>query len=148
MDQLLKLAEFYALQRVIGPYAPFNALGKLKIFLVLFIALFCLIGLSFLLVGYYMWLHSEYQPPEATMIFGFSMMILTLFMIILLMVITNHKEKKKAQTREKVKQDVTDLLYLIDEKLRENNPVKNHPTASVLTSCLCGFMAGERVKRA
>ena len=146
MDSILKLAEFYALQRVIGPYAPFNALGKVKIALALFIAVFSLIGLSFTLVGYYMWLHTVFAQPEALMIFGASLLVLTAIMIITLSLINSIKEKRKQEMHDKVKADITSFLYLVDEKLRENNPVKNHPTATVLTSALCGFVAGERVK--
>ena len=146
MDALFKLAEFYVLQRVIGPYAPFNSLGKAKIFLGIFIVLFSLIGLGFTLVGYYMWLHSEIAAPEAKMIFGATMLVLTIVMIGMISYIQTIREKRQARAREQMKSEITDLLYLVDRKLSENNPVKNHPTASVITSALCGYMAGERVQ--
>ena len=144
MDALLKLAEFAVLQRVIGPYAPFNSLGKVKILLALFIVIFSLVGLVFTLVGYYQWLHLVLADPHALMVFGFTLLILSVLMIFGFMYAQSVKEKKQREVREKVKNEITDVLMLIEQKFQENNPVKSHPAASIITSALCGYALGEK----
>tara|TARA_B100001750_G_scaffold246248_1_gene267969 strand:+ start:2241 stop:2687 length:447 start_codon:yes stop_codon:yes gene_type:complete len=147
MDALLKLAEFAVLQRVIGPYAPFNTLGKVKLFLALFIIIFTLTGLTFSLVGYYFWLNAILAQPQALMIFGASLMVLSVLMICGYMYAQIIKERKKAQMRNKVKDEITEALLLIDQKFQEHNPVQSHPAASIITSALCGYALGEKAVR-
>ena len=57
------------------------------------------------------------------------------------------KEKKKAQMRNKVKDEITEALLLIDQKFQEHNPVQSHPAASIITSALCGYALGEKAVR-
>ena len=148
MDILLKLAEFAFVQKIIGPYAPLNTLGKAKMFLALFIILFSLIGLTFTLVGYYFWLHTVVPQPEALMLFGATMIILTVLMICGLMYVQSVRDKRKKEMFDKVKAEITEALLLIDQKFQEHNPVQEHPAASIITSAICGYAVGERaVKR-
>lgn len=144
MDALTKIAEMMLIQRVMGPYAPLNAIGKLKIVLAVLIGLFAFMALIFLLVGYYMWLEANYQLPQAMMLFGASVLALSIVMMAVFHVLEKVKDKKKQQFREKVQMEITEILLLVDQKIHENNPVENHPMASIITSALCGYAVGEK----
>ena len=85
-------------------------MGKAKIALALFIVLFSLIGLGFFLVGFAMWLYAEFTQPEATMIFGAALLVLTILMICTISYINSVKERRKAETREKVKAEIKDAV--------------------------------------
>ncbi len=145
MEQVLKLAEGYIVQRIMNNHAPLSHAKTVGAGLVIFVAFMVLLGGCMSLAGFYMWLETIMPTYMALAVMGGVLIAISIFMVLVYAFFQRIKLRKMQQARDKVVEDVRAGIKLLDYELSEIELIRQNPKSVAFLSVILGYLIVNKV---
>ena len=144
MEQVLRLAENYMMQRVVGANAPLTHVNK-AVMIGAFIALIVGLGaIGFILFGVFDLLMQTLPLYEASMVFGAILLVLSVLIVLSLCMMVSMKKQKIRNTQQNIKDEIFLNFKLAEQELRDLEFFDKNPKTFVALATLAGYILGDR----
>jgi hypothetical protein len=145
MEQVLKLAENYMIQRVVSDHSPLTHANKAALSLSIFGSILGVVALGFILFGTLLWLHQNMPPYEAYIIFGVLLLVISIISFLIIGFIQWQKRKKTLAFKNQIRDEALLTLKLAEAEIKDLQILENHPKTCVALASLAGFIIAEKV---
>jgi len=146
MEQVLKLAENYVIQRVMSNHAPLTHANKISMVLPALIGITSIVGLILCLSGLYIWLSTIMSLHSALSVMGGVFFSLSVLMVISLICFNRIKAKKTKQAREKLINDIKMGVELLDDELSNIDFIQENPKISASIATILGYTVSSQLR--
>lgn len=145
MEQLLKLAENYVMQRVMSNHAPLTHTNKAFVVMAMFASIIMVASMGFALAGLYLWLSAIMPQFQALALFGGVLFALSLVIFAALAVMHRVREYKIQRAQKRIRDEMFLTFKLAESEFKDLELMENHPTACLALSSLAGFVLAEKL---
>ncbi len=145
MDQVLKLAENYLVQRVMGNHTPLTHVNKAIIVMGTIGGILSTVALVFILFGVFQWLMQNVSPYEAYILFG-GMLLTISFILFGAIAFFQHRKKKKTEAfKNHVKNEILFNLKLAEQEFKDSKILEDNPKICAALASIVGFVLTKKV---
>jgi ABC-type uncharacterized transport system permease subunit len=144
MEQVLKLAENYMMQRVMSDHSPLTHVNKAILTLSIVGGILGAISIGFILYGIYQWLSINMPSYEAYMVFGLILMALTLLTFGCIAFIQSRKRKKAMAFKNQMRDEILLNFKLAEQELKDAEIFENNPKTCLALASIAGFILSEK----
>jgi hypothetical protein len=145
MEQVLKLAENYVMQRVMSNHAPLTHANKISLVLPILIGIMSAIGAILCLSGAYIWLSNTLPLYSALSIMGGIFFIIALLLMLGFTHFNRIKAKKTRHAREQLIHDVKIGIQSLDYELSKIDLIKENPKTCVSIATVLGYVISNKL---
>jgi len=144
MEQVLKLAENYMMQRVMGNHSPLTHVNKAVLTLSIIGGIFSATAFGFILFGVFQWLIQNMPSYEAYMLFGTLLIAMSLIAFGAIAFIQRKKRQKSEDFKNQMRDEVLLNLKLAQAELKDLKFLENNPKTCVALASIAGFILSEK----